>query len=422
MTKKISKIVILGAGFCGLRVARDLSRLLRKDEAEIVLVDKSDKHIYTPDLYEVASNFHPEITEECLVALENTVATDIISVINLKRVEFVCSEVEKIDVKKRKIHLSNNRNLEFDYLVVALGSVVNYYGIPGLAQFSYPVKTVDDAMALNCHLDVYFQNLWRKGIKKEILINVGGGGITGVEFASELYGYLKLLARKYKFPPSKIKVQIIQGSDALIGVGEKVGMIVKKRLESRGVKVILGQHIHEVGPDWILLKSNPGGKIKRIKSDILIWTGGVKVNSLVAESLGDAKFGGGIRVDAYLESLHHKKVYAGGDNIFFKDNISGNISPMLAQSAIEHGRIIAKNITSRIKGGNVLKYNVKNYPIVVPLAGKFAVLISGSMLLYGLPIWILRRIIDLKYAISILPFWKALRKWQHGNRIFIKND
>ncbi len=397
----VKKILILGAGFAGLKVAMDLAKKADLRVCKITLVDKNDFHVYTPDLYEIASSFRAKISDECLTELKDSVATNIRDIIDCGRVEFIHDEVLKINSEKNEVSLKKQK-IKYDYLVVALGSLNNTYGIPGLEQFSYSVKTVHDAIVLNCHLDTYFQNLWRKKLKKNVIINVGGGGATGVEFSGELIGYVKFLCKKYKYPVKRVVVQIIQGSNELIGMGKKVSDMAIERLESKGVGVILNHYINKVGPAEIELKSL-AGKISKMKSDLLIWTGGVKADT--------------VDVDAYLRSKKNRNVFAVGDNALTDSRL-----PMLARYAFEEGALTSGNLLREMRGEKLLPFKPGLDIVIIPIAGKFGILKYKNIVIGGKIAWYARRLVDLWYCLQILPPFRALKKWRRDTSIFVEND
>lgn len=404
---RLKKIVILGAGFAGIRVAKSLAK---KIDHEIILIDKSPVHLYTPDLYEIASSVHSKMTEECLVNLKDSVATDIYSIIPKDKVEFIKAEIVSINPDKQIVTYTKGK-ITYDYLVLALGSSTNYYDIPGLEQFSYPVKTIHDAIVINCHIEIYFKELWKKGTKKNVVINIGGGGATGVEFGGEMVKYISKLCRKYQYPRKRVTIQLIQGSNELIGLGKEVSDIAKKRLESKGVKIIFNKYIKRVTPNKIFVQGKDETKQTSFDSDILIWTGGVKVNPVVGEA---------IEVDEHLRSKEYKNIFAAGDNALFAED--GKRTPMLAQAAWEEGRVIAENIASIFKKEPLRPFFSKDYLAIIPIAGKFGIVKWGDRVFSGYWCWVFRRLTDLWYALQILPFWKALKKWHHGNKVFVEND
>ncbi len=422
VTIERKKIVILGAGFAGLKVTQELQKKLCHKDYDIILVDKNNTHLFRADLYEVATAFNEEITEECLLILKNTIATPISDLINETRVTFLHDCVEKINAKKKEIQLKNNGKLDYEFLVVALGSVTNFFNVPGLEENSLPLKTIQDGLRINCHLDQFFLDLWKKKEKKDIYISIGGGGATGVEVAAELANSVKKLCKKYKYPKSKIHIQIIEAGSTLAALDKKGTELILERFKEKKIEVYLNHRIIKVSKNKIDIQNLQGEKIK-LDSQLNIWTGGVKVNPIVADSIGEVSKRGAIYVNEFLQSKDYKKVYAAGDNAYFEDpDEPSKRLPMLASYANQQGKVIAHNILKEIYGGQRKIYKPKGELYILPIGGKFAIWKIGHKILSGTWVWMVRRLWTLKYDLSILPFFKAIRKWQHGSKIFVKND
>ncbi|MBI4231719.1 NAD(P)/FAD-dependent oxidoreductase [Candidatus Peregrinibacteria bacterium] len=421
MGVKRRKIVVLGAGYAGIRVMQDLLKKNKHSWLDFILVDRSHNHVFQGDLYEVATAFNKKITDECLFELKDCVAIPIESLLDLKRAQFICDEVIDINHLKKKVILKKGADLSYDYLVVALGSCTNYYGIRGLKEHSFPLKTAEDALAINCHLDKLFKDLWQKNDQRHIKISVGGGGATGVETACELTGSLKLLCKKYGHPLTKVQIQLIEGLDTLLGLDQKGTWRVMERLKALGVKVYLERYISKVSESEIELKL-PDASKQSIYSDVLIWTGGVMVSPVVARSLGSARFRGAIEVNPYLQSNIDSHVFAAGDNAYFKNSTAARPLPMLAQTAVSEGKMIAENLLYLIEGRELKPYQAIKTRMVVPLGGKYALFKSGDFMMFGFWAWVIKRLVYLKYALSILSVRKAYQKWRHSNKIFIEND
>ncbi|PIQ77999.1 hypothetical protein COV82_02215 [Candidatus Peregrinibacteria bacterium CG11_big_fil_rev_8_21_14_0_20_46_8] len=417
-TKK--SIVVLGAGFAGLQVVRELSDRLKKTH-DIILIDENDVHIYTPDLYEIATAYNEKINPVCLTKLKDTVATPIASLINKRRVTFIKARVSKIDPHKKQLTLSHHGEIEYDYLVVALGSVTNYYNIPGLEEHSLPLKTMADSLAINCHLDYHFHKLWEEKKKRtSVDIIIGGGGFTGVEFASELPGCIKKICKKFNYPRSAVHITIIEGGEYFLGDDKKLSKLVSRRLYECGIIVRLQSYITKVTDEYVYVKH--GGKEQLLPADMVFWTGGVKPNPLVAQSFEEVNKRGALQVNEFLQLSRHPEVFAGGDNAEIIDYATGKPVPMLAQLAFEQGKLIARNIATAIENENLKRYRPKYRGFIVPLGGKYAIWKTNSHIFKGRWCWYLRRLVDLKYALSILPFWYALKKWLHDTNVFVGND
>lgn len=415
-------IVILGGGFAGLRTALLLTKKLPEhSEYRVLLIDERPVHLYTPDLYEIATAYHDEITEACLTKLKDAVAIPFPKILSRKRVEFLRDRVLKISPGKKSIELKQHGALSFNFLVLGLGSVVNYYGIPGLEEYATPLKTLLDGLAINCHLDMHFHNLWKKELKKEVSIVVGGGGTTGVEFACELPGCIDKLCKKYHYPRGHVKVTVIEASAELAGQGEKVTQIILKRFQKLGIQSLMNTFIKKIDEAGVHVETAQKEK-SILAADLLIWTGGVKPHPLIHESFDKVAKNGALPVNEYLESRYFPGIFAGGDNAFFVDPKNQKTAPMLAQIAFEQGKLIAKNVLAQIEGKKPRPYGVKFKGVIIPLGGKYALFKKGNFVFKGRLMWILRRLIDLRYALSILPFWHALKKWIHDTNVFVGND
>lgn len=412
-------IVILGAGFAGIRVAQDLTKKLNKPGYDIILIDRSDLHVFHGDLYEVATAFNKKITEQCLTGLKQTVATPIKDLIDSKCVQFLQDEVLDISHELKEIALKRSGQLHYDYLVVALGSDTNYFDIPGLKQHSFSLKTVQDAIKIDCHLDQLFFKLWKSKEIRDVYITVGGGGATGVEMAGELVNYVKCLTEKYDYPLSRVTVQLIEGSDKLVGLPKKGTDIILKRYKKKGMKIYLESFITEVTDSQIVLKLADGSS-EKLAYDFLIWTGGVMINPIVQKALGNADKRGAMPVNPFLQSERDRNIFVAGDCAYYA--WEGGKLPMMAQIAYREAATVAENIVHLIEGRELGKFTATDPKLLIPLGGKYALLVWGKHILKGFLPWIFKRLIYFKYTLSILPFFKALRKFTHSTKVFVEND
>jgi NADH dehydrogenase len=364
----MKNIVILGAGFGGLQAALTLSK-----KHPVILVDKSPFHIFTPLLYEIATT-PPEIADN--LKLQELISFPIKDLVAGKNIDFVNDCVEGIDTENKKIQLSRSE-LDYEYLINALGSEVNYFNVPGLKENSLHLKTFADAIKLRDRLTG----------KKRIVI--GGGGATGVELAGEI---------KLGLPETEITV-IDAGPSILANMDKRVTQKAERRLGKLGISVMSNTRISKVDDKCVYFENGD-----RRECDLIIWTGGVKANSLVKERIETP---GTMNVD--------DGVYAAGD--------ISKLAPMMARPAMIEGRIAAKNVLDKISGGkDKYYYKNRNYPYIVPVGGKYAVAKIGPLVLSGLPAWTFKGLTELNYFLSIMPFFTALKVWFKGFLIFIKND
>lgn len=414
-------IVIIGAGFGGLAAALRLEKRINHDLYTITVIDERDSHTYTPDLYEIATAFNNEITQECLTQLKDTVAIPLKQIFFGTHIVHLHEKITRIDPKKRRVYFDQNESIEYTRLLLALGSVVNYYKIPGLEENALTLKTAQDALKMSCHLDAFFHELWKKGERRTVRFVVGGGGATGVELACELAGYIKKLCVKYTYSRSACEVVLVEARNILAGGSAEVTDIILKRFKTFGIKTRLETVIKKVDSKSITISSKTA-KSEKLPYDLLVWTGGVQAHPLIAASFSKTAPNGSLPVNGYLHHAELKVVYAVGDNACILDPVTKKPVPLLAQLAHVQGRLAAENIAADLQRSRQKIYRPHDLGHVTPLGGRYGIFMHGEIILKGWGVWVLRRLIDLKYAMTIMPRWKAFTKWLHDTRLYTRND
>lgn len=346
-------VVILGGGFAGVRAALTLKNKKESDYIHVVLIDKNSFHIFTPSLYEVATS------EES----QKNIAIPYKIIFN-NSIDIEHGIVEKIDTTRQKISLDKNREFKYDYLISALGSESEDFDIPGIKEYGIPLKTLEDAVQI------------KKDLQNAKKVIVGGGGFSGTELSCELTAH-----------KGHLEIILIQGSQTLLKeLGDGVSSLAKKKLEEGKVNLILGKHIKKVTKEEVELE---GGR--KLSYDAFIWTGGVKSNNLL----------GKVEVDAYLKVNNYKNIFAAGDVVV----------PGVAPKAEKMGEIAAKNVLRSIKGESLLPYSYRHMGYVVPLGSHFATFAMGKYHISGIPAYILQQLIFLRYLLTIIPFFEAMKRF-----------
>src|SRR3989344_780802 len=275
------KVLILGAGFGGVRCALDLEK--NSKDLEIIIVDKNNYHTFQPALYEVASAFYigDNFREQRFnfQKIKRSAAVPFGEIFQNRNIKFMQAEVKSVDVNAKSVSFTSGEVMNFDYLVLALGSETNYFGIPHLAEKSYPLKSVEDALNIKSAIDELFYNAKPDELIK---IVIGGGGVAGSEFAGELMGDIKKLAKKHKHLKNKAILTIIEASPNVLGrAAPWIINIAQKRLDDLGVKVLISKKIIDVIDHEVLFE---GGE--KVPFDVLIWTAGIKANSILTQIAG----------------------------------------------------------------------------------------------------------------------------------------
>ena len=401
----IHEIVIIGGGFGGVRVAKDL--LKNGKDIHITLIDKNKFHSFHPNFYEVATaylserpsraeiNFH-ELAKTSSVSFEEIFWNDL----NISIVE---DEVLSVDFKNKDINLKSVVKKSYDYLVLGVGSEINYFNIPLLKEKSMPLKNLRDALLIRNAIDELFAGSPKNKLLK---IVIGGGGFTGCEFAAELVGYLKTLSKIHGRPEHYVECLVVDLSPVLLpSASPWVQRVAKERLESLGVKVILNTSIEKI-TDF----------------DILVWAGGVAANSFV-KNLERVKLEKGcVAVDSYLRVMPYENVFGVGDVVYCINERTGKSLPMTASVAIKEAKCAAKNILKSIEKKKLIKYKPYFPGFVIPLGGKYALFERGGFHFSGILPWVVKYLISLNYWISILEFKKGFSIWKKGVKMFLKND
>src|SRR5512134_2528144 len=240
------RLLVLGGGFAGLDVVRSIGRSSRAREYwDTLLIDKENFFQFNPLLPAVAVG-----------AVETRhIVYPLREVARHRRVRFQKNKVIRIDLDRREVHLHNNLVERYDTLVISLGSVTNYYGVPGAREHTYPFKTLVDAMTLRARFVELFemaeQAVSPAQRRRLLSVAVVGGGVTGVEVAAELAEMARetLLPRYPGIERSDLSITIVESGDRLVGAARPAhSEYVLRYLERRGVEVWLGSPVTRVEP------------------------------------------------------------------------------------------------------------------------------------------------------------------------------
>lgn len=436
----VPSVVILGAGFGGAAAARTLSSCAKAGTCKVTVVDRNDYHVFTPLLYETATGFvdHENLGSAKLLAAGVTVANS--DMLAPWGVDFANAEVEGIDWEARRVLLRGTEPLPFDHLVVALGAETNFFGISGLQEYAYTLKSVRDADRLRQRVhDALHKFEQGKDSDSALNIVIGGGGATGVETAAELTYFLRRHMLKGHLKPGDFHITLVEAQSRLLAaLPPKLSAYALDRLKALGVHVHLDSAVKEVAfnrvtlvprackpgetPDQLLCDFRHEGS-KMIVGDLIIWTGGIR-GSATLEKLGIPLDPRGKRVEVgpTLEIPGRKDAFAIGDSALLMDPATKQPVPWLAQAAMKHGIVTAKTIMARMAGEKDASYAFPAYPVIVPLGGKCAIAKVGRVTLYGKWGWLLKEVANLRYFLSILPIPVAVKKWWHGALMYAKND
>jgi NADH dehydrogenase len=391
------RVVILGGGFAGVYAARYLEKALgRRDDFEVVLVNKENYFVFQPMLAEVVSG--------------SVGVTDIVSPIRrlLPRTELHVREVESIDLNSKTVTTSpgfrpHPHVLAYDHLVLALGNVTDFRGLRGLPEHALPFKNLGDALNLRNHciraLEEAAVERDDAELRRQLLtFVVAGGGFSGVEVVAELNDFVRGVARNYpQIDPSEIRVVLLHSRERILPeVTERLGLFAQKILLKRGVEVRLNTRLQAATGDEAVL-----GDGTRISTRTLVSTVPSSPHPLVESLELPRDRSGRLIANSFLEVEGAENVWALGDCALVPVGDRAAASPPTAQHATRQAKTAAHNIVASIRGGKKLASDFKDLGKLGALGHRSAVAeILGVPVSGFLAWWLWRTIYLLK-----LPGW-----------------
>lgn len=361
------RVVILGAGFGGLTAARKMASF-----ADVTVVDRHNFQTFLPLLYQVST---------AGLAADH-VAHPIRGALRKTGVQFRMGTPLSVDHKNNTVKLDSSEVLEFDYLVVALGSANADFGIPGVTEHALGMKSVHEALNIRTEVLRRFEDLCRFEDETIFSITVVGGGPTGVEmagaFAELVRGPLK---NDQRHAAAHIKINLIEAGPRILPMfSEKLSAHGKRDLEKLGVTVHLNTAVKEIKPRSIEVSDG-----RTIASEVTVWAAGVKGEPTGAQ-LNLPLVNTRIDVEKTLQVKHYPHIFAIGDIAGFVGE-NGRMLPMVAPVALQQGRHVAQQI-KRIAAGQELKpFKYLDKGSMATIGRHKAIVEVKSLRMTGIPAW-----------------------------------
>jgi len=350
------KILILGGGFAGISVLQQLQKIFKNNKnVKISLVNEDNFFLFTPMLPEIASGtIHPS---DISIPLRTF----------CKNEKFYQAKVSSVDLKNKLVAITRAfdgkvKVLNYDYLVIALGSTTNYFGNKKMEKNSFTMKTIQDAIAIKSHvihmMEIADQEDDQTIQEKLMTIVVVGGGFAGVETIGELNDFVKESVKHFyrNINQNNIKMVVVSAKGGILP--ELDSDIAKKAtdsLQKSGIRIIPNTKAIDAGNDFVLL-----GNGESIPCSTLIWTAGVTIDSVV--SCLDCEHNmGKIVVDNYLRIPKYENVFVLGDCAAITDTKTGNMYPPTAQHALRESKTVSHNLKTAItENGQGKKFNYES--------------------------------------------------------------
>lgn len=372
-------IVIIGGGFGGVKTALEL---LKHPQFHVTLISKhADFRIYGT-LYRVATGGSLKVS-----------SVPLSEIFNDKKLDIIVDEATTLDRQAHTITTKGGQTFKFDALVCALGVTTNFFGIKGLEEFAYGIKSPKDAQKLKDHLHEQLIENNRTDLNYVVV----GGGPTGVELAGALPAYIKSIVREHELKPRKIHVDLVEASPRVLPrMPKDISRRVAHNLRKQGVTVMTKRTVQAQSADALMVDGKP------IRSHTVIWTAGVTNHPFFTTQEFQIAKNRKVRVDQFLQA--EPGIYVIGDNA--DTPYSG-----MAQTAIDDAKFVAKNLVRIAEEKDPQPYHAKKPIYVMPAGPRWAAVLWGKVRLYGRIGWWLRRAADLIAYRDYEPWKMAVDRW-----------
>ena len=395
----LKKILILGCGYGGIGVLQRVQKAFDVDvDVSITLVGNENFFLHTPLLPEMATG---------MIATRH-IATPVRAF--CKRARYYHANVDWVDLETLRVGITRNLDgkgaeLEYDYLVVAMGGKTNFFGNKNIEKYAYTIKTMSDAVRLRNRMIMTMERADQENdqtvVAKMMCFVVAGGGFSGVETVGEINDFVRESVNEYyrNIDPETIRIILISPGPLLPEIGG-LGEYVAKSLKKSGVEIIQSR-ILDASDDTITLEN---GQV--MSCAILVWAGGLTVSPVVSDMKTEHAPNGKILVDEYLHIKGTKNAYALGDCALILDQKTGRPYPPTAQHAVREAKVVAENIVGDLKNRSKKKFCYKSMGSMAKIGKRNGVALLMGIRLHGFLAWVIWR----QYYLSTLPsFEKKFR-------------
>lgn len=387
MTKN-AKVLIVGGGFGGVKAALNLNK-----------VDKFDVTLLTDEKY---FNYYPTIYKTALGSSWANSQIELNKIFEKTNINLEFGRAVSIDRSTKSIKTVKGKQYPYDYLILSLGVVTNYFNIPGLDEYAFGIKSIEEVIRFKKHLHDQLKNEHQPDLNYVIV----GAGPTGIELAGALPSYLKKIMLAHGITNKEFHIDIIEALPRLLPNLPKLASAqVKRQLKKLGINLYLNSKVEAESSDTLKVNG------KYIKSHTVIWTAGVTNNPFYKDNNFILMKNGKVAVDAYLKS--EPNIFVIGDNA--NTPYSG-----MAQTALQDGQFVSDNLIRLSQGKQLKSYSVKKPITVIPAGPKWALVLWGTHYFPGIFGYLLREAADLRGFHNIESWPNAIT--QYLNEFVIEEE
>jgi NADH:ubiquinone reductase (H+-translocating) len=384
--KHKARVLIVGAGFGGTKAALELAADPR---FAITLLSDDDSLRYYPTFYHTATG-----------GSRANSSIPLIDIFAAKEVSLARGTANTLDRQAKTITTADGTVHAFDTLILGLGVVTNYFGIPGLADYSYGIKSQAEVERFKTHLHQQLIDDRQPDLNYVII----GAGPTGIELAGALPLYLQRIMKSHGIKHRAVHVDLIEALPRLLPrLPKDTSRTVRRQLKRLGVRLYLNSQVQSQSPNELTVSGKP------IRSHTVVWTAGVTNHPFFSNNNFALMGHGKVGVNTYLQA--EENIYVIGDNA--NTPYSGT-----AQTALRDGTFVAKNLRLQADGKAMKSYTAKQPITVIPAGARWAAVCYGGLRIYGWLGWALREIADLIGFHDYEPWQKAMHQYmtEYGNQ------
>jgi NADH dehydrogenase len=405
---QIKKILILGGGFGGINVLKSIQNKFKNERnVRISLVSQDNYFLYTPMLPQVSSGLiHPS---DITIPIRTL----------CKQAEFYQATISSIDFEQKLVTITRTFDgkvhaLDYDYLILALGSNTNFYDYKNIEEHAFVIKTVEDAISIHNQIIHMLESAAQTSdvdFKKKLMtFTVVGGGFAGVETMGEINQLVRDSVKNFypSIGEENISMNLVTSKEFILPeLGPKLGKDAGKYLRKVGVNIITNTLAIDAGEDFVQLDND-----KKIPCMTLIWAAGIDIDPVVLSLKCKHHKSGKIEVGKHLRLTDHENIFALGDCALIINPSTGQAYPATAQNAIHQSTTVANNLYSIITGKTKLKeFSFESKGMMTTLGRRVAIAVVYGVHCKGSLAWLIWRIYYLRKLPMLAKRFQVATSW-----------
>lgn len=381
MKNQKPRVIIVGGGYGGIVASRQLEKILKSGEADVTLINKHDYHYISTQLHKTGAG----------TSSDNKVALNIPELLRTDKVNFIRGTVYDIDFQEKRVYLENNESMEYDYLLIALGFDVNTFGIPGVEEHAFKIRSFRSSKAIHHHIVHQFRAYKEDQDLSRLTFAVAGAGFTGIEMTGELIDIIPKLCKQFDIPIHKTRIINIEASNDILPFFDKKAInFTEEYLKKNQAEVLTNAKIVQCKEDAVLLENGYA-----IPCRTLIWSCGVRGNRLL-EKLDLPLVRGKVAVDEYLRVKGMKNVFCVGDAAYCLQDDNTPVAAT-AQVAIQQAQTCGSNIAAVIRREQLQPFVYHHKGTVASIGSRAGVGNVFGLKITGLLASFMKHVIEARY-------------------------